>query len=157
MKKIILLLGFPVLSSILSGCQTENNSANQAEIINTVIQHKDVSPLILNSDIATISFSKAKNASPIVLEEAEKLEKLKQIISGAKKEKAIVNMANPNYYIEVIDTSNNKQHFHLWIGKEGQQSSLMNTDDTHTIYTVSEEMMDTVMELINVKWKKRSY
>lgn len=144
MKRILLLICLPILSGILSGCQT----TNQAEIINTVIQPKDSNPLILDADIATISVSKTIDTSPIVLEEADKLEKLKQIISGAKKEKGIVNMANPDYYIEVIDTSNKKQHFHLWIGKEDQQSSLMNTDDTHTIYTVSEEMTDTIMDLI---------
>lgn len=40
------------------------------------------------------------------------------------------------------------QRFDLWLGTEGEIGALMKPDDTHTMYTVSEEVNDKLISLI---------
>ncbi|PGT89023.1 MULTISPECIES: hypothetical protein [Bacillaceae] len=142
MRKITLLLSLTLLSAILFGCQSEDSTTTDAANTNAELQSEG------DAEITKISISKSKGVSPTVFEEDKDVETFKSIISSAVKEDGIANMANPEYYLDVIYINENKQSYHLWIGEKGQKSTLMKTDDTHTIYTVSEEMTDKLIELI---------
>lgn len=148
MKKITLFLSLTLLSVLLFGCQSVDNTTKQREPNNSELKSEDNNTLIIEDEIAKISISKSKGVNPTVLEEDKDVETFKSIFSNANKELGEVNMANPEYYLDVVYTYENKQSFHLWIGEKGQKSTLMETDDTHTIYTVSEEMTDKLIELV---------
>ena len=148
-KNIVTILTAVLVSSFLFGCQSKDNSmAMETEKPTTEIQVEDNNQLKLDGDITKIIVSKTKGVHATVFEKEELIETFKSIISGANKESGIVNMANPELYMDVVYKNENKQSFYLWIGDKGQKSTLMKTDDTHTIYTVSEEMTDMVIELV---------
>ena len=147
-KNIVTILSVVLVSSFLFGCQPKDNSmAMETEKPTTEIQVEDNNQLNLDGDITKIIVSKTKGVHAPVFEKEEVIETFKSIISGAVKENGIVNMANPELYMDVVYENENKQSFYLWIGEKRQKSTLMKTDDTHTIYTISEEMTDMVIEL----------
>lgn len=77
------------------------------------------------------SFSKVdEEFSSIVIKESEDVKSLKSAFENAKKEPGIVNMADPQYKVEMGDEA-----FYLWINDES--GTIMNLKDTHTIYTLS--------------------
>jgi len=144
-KNILNMLTLALLSTLLFGCQSEDNSSLHAQKSSPEIQEND--KLIVGGKITNISISKTKG-NGFVFENDEIIEKVKGIISSAIKENGIVNMANPEYYMDVVYENGKKQSFHLWIGERGQNTTLMDTDDTHTIYTVSKEMSEKLIDIV---------
>jgi len=147
-KNFVTILTVVLVSSFLFGCQSEDNMAMETEKPTTEIQVENNNQLKLDGEITKIIVSKTKGVNATVYEKDEVIETFKNIISGAIKESGIVNMANPELYMDIVYENENKQSFYLWIGEKGQKSTLMKTDDTHTIYTVSREMNDKVIELV---------
>ncbi|WP_394191812.1 hypothetical protein [Paenisporosarcina quisquiliarum] len=149
-KNISTILTVFLVSSLLFGCHSEDNMALETEKPkpSSEIQVDDNNQLKLDGEITKIIISKTKGVNATVFEKDEVIETFMNIISGAIKESGIVNMANPDLYMDVVYENGNKQSFYLWIGEKGQKSTLMKTDDTHTIYTVSGEMNDMVIELV---------
>lgn len=146
MKKSLLnMLTLAVLSTLLLGCQSEDNSELDAQISRPELHDND--KLKLDGKITDISISKTKG-NGFVFENDEIIETFRGIISSAIKENGIVNMVNPEYYLDVVYENGNKQSFHLWIGEKGQNTTIMNTSDTHTIYTVSKEMTEKLIDLV---------
>ncbi|WP_128895421.1 hypothetical protein [Longirhabdus pacifica] len=84
----------------------------------------------------------------ISYDQTEVLEAFQNIFSNAVKEPGIVNIADPEFYLEIIFADETKQKFYLWLGEEGEISTLMNVEDTHTIYTVPAEMTSQLREWI---------
>jgi hypothetical protein len=148
MRKITLLLTLAIMGAILFGCQSEDKATTKAAKTNNELQSQDNDNLTLEAEITKVSISKSKGVSPTVFEEGEALETFRSLFSSAVKEEGIANMANPEFYLDVIDANDNKYSFHLWIGEKGQRSALMKTDDTHTLFTVSEDMTDKLIELV---------
>lgn len=147
-KNIGTILTVFLVSSLLFGCQSKDNMAMETEKPSTEIQVEDYNQLKLDGEITEIIVSKTKGVNATVFEKEEVIETFKSIISGAIKESGIVNMANPELYLDVVYENENKQSFYLWIGEKGQESTLMKSDDTHTIYTVSAEMNEMAIELV---------
>lgn len=71
------------------------------------------------------------------------------IVTAVKNEGGIVNMASPEYDVQIIDKAGNNYGYHLWLGDKGQNSSLMHVKDTHTIYTISEEFTEKLAALVH--------
>ena len=148
-KNIVTILTAVLVSSFLFGCQSKDNSmAMETDKPTTEIQVEDNIQLKLDGEITKIIVSKTKGVNATVYEKDEVIETFKSIISGAIKEGGIVDMTNPELYMDIVYENENKKSFYLWIGGKGQKSTLMKTDDTHTIYTVSGEMNDKVIELV---------
>ncbi|MFC0186742.1 hypothetical protein ACFFJY_00510 [Fictibacillus aquaticus] len=141
MRKFILLLSLSLFSAFLFGCQSEDSTA--AGVVKA--HGGELQP---PKEITKIIISKSKGASPTIFKEDKDIQTFQSVISSAVKENGIVNMANPEFYFDVIYTDDNKQSYHLWLGEKGQQSTLMKTDDTHSIYTVSEKMTNKLIEII---------
>jgi hypothetical protein len=125
------LLTLALLSTLLFGCQSEDNSALLAQKSSPELIDND--KLKVDGKITNISISKTKEDG-FVFENDEIIETFRGIISSAIKENGIVNMANPEYYMNVVYENGNKQSFHLWLGKKGQITTLMDTDDTYYLY-----------------------
>ena len=150
MRRIIfLVLSLAFMSVFLLGCQSEDNTTIDVNNTNFEHQSKDNEKLKVDGEITKISISKSKgnSGSATIFEDDESIETLKSIISNAVKEDGIVDMANPEFYMNLIYDNEKEQGFHLLIGEKGEKSKLMKTDDTHTIYTVSEEMTDKLIDL----------
>ena len=81
-------------------------------------------------------------------EDKATLHTLENIISSAVQEPGIVDMAEPQFDLELTYSDGSVQGYHLWVGSTGQRSTLMKVTDTHTVYSVSKEMTETLRELV---------
>lgn len=137
MRKIMLfVLSIPLISVILMGCQSNgNNELAKVEISKVSISKPS-------------SFGKVNSDFDVVYEDEKSLKKFNNVISSSVKEAGIVNMAESDFDLEVIYTDGTKQGYHLWVGEKGQTSTLMNMDDTHTIYSISGEMTNEIIDLV---------
>lgn len=151
MRKIMfLVLSLAFVSVVLLACQSENNTTIDSDDNNAEQQEKDSEPLKIDGEITKINIanSKGNSGSPTIFEDEDSIETLKSIISNAEKEDGIVSMANPpDFYMNLIYNNDTEQGFHLWIGEHGEKSALMKPDDTHIIFTVSEEMTNKLIDL----------
>lgn len=137
MKKIIILVvSLFFMSVILIGCQSNDNNGHSDVNISKVSISKSSGFGKMNSDFFT------------VYEDKETLDIFKNAISNAVKREGIANMAEPEFDIKVIYTNGNKQGYHLWVGEKGQKSTLMNVNDTYTIYSILEEITNQLIGLV---------
>lgn len=154
MKKtisVVVLMTF--ISVILLGCQSEDNTTpkqqtEESDIPNTQQQSDDNDKIILEGEISNIILKNLHDSNKIIFDKANDIEIIKNIIVSAKKEPGIVDMDSPEYRLVVAFTDGNESAFYLWIGEKGMKSTLMQTEDSHTIYTVSEDMTDQLIDLI---------
>ena len=137
MKKIylfVLLLSF--MSVVLIGCQSKESN-----------EFSDV-------NISKVSVSKSSGFDKVnadffaVYEDKETLDIFNNAISNAVKIPGIVDIIEPEFDLEVIYTDGSKQGYHLWVGEKGQKSTLMNVNDTHTIYSISKEITNQLVDLV---------
>ncbi|WP_366161152.1 hypothetical protein ABXS71_20350 [Bacillus infantis] len=148
MKRFILLAVFLIsISSILFACQSkENNTEISAANPSTNLGNEK--KLSINTDFKSISISKSKGTNEITFDDKETLEAFQEIFSSAVKEPGIVDMADPEFYMDAVYEKDQQQSLYLWIGEKGQRSTFMKTEDTHTIYTVSTDTTDKLIELV---------
>lgn len=108
-----------------------------------------------NDEISKVSLSNSNTIGQIntdfftVYEDEEVLETFQNIFTSAVKQEGIVDIAEPEFDLEVIYKEGNKQEYHLWLGEKDEQSTLMQVEDTHTIYTISEEATNQLIGLVN--------
>lgn len=108
-----------------------------------------------NDEISKVSLSNSNTIGQIntdfftVYEDEEVLETFQNIFTSAVKQEGIVDIAEPEFDLEVIYKEGNKQEYHLWLGEKDEQSTLMQVEDTHAIYTISEEATNQLIDLVN--------
>jgi hypothetical protein len=138
MRKLILLFFLTVfIPAILFGCQSESNTEFQASENLTKV-----------SISLSNGFGKVNSDFFVIYEDKETLEIFSSVFSTAVQEEGIVDIAEPEFDLEVIYEDGKKQELHLWVGTPEQRSTLMNTNNTNTIYTVSKEMTAKLIELV---------
>ena len=77
----------------------------------------------------SVSVSKTKGVDAITFDDKDTFQ---SILANAVKVPGIVDVTDPEFYLEVVYDNENHQSLYLWIGEKRQSSSLMNTEDTHT-------------------------
>ncbi|RXJ04393.1 hypothetical protein DS745_03135 [Anaerobacillus alkaliphilus] len=82
------------------------------------------------------------NTILISLESKEGIELFAKAVATSKKEPGIVNMANPQYQFSLGEES-----YFLWITEKA--GTIMNTKDTHTIYSLSRSSVEEIYEFVN--------
>ncbi|WP_394188746.1 hypothetical protein [Paenisporosarcina quisquiliarum] len=123
MKRLSLLFIFIVFTLLLvSGCSSKN------------IEKIDVYEME--------SFSNIKKDSLTSFTDSKVVSNFVNAFENANKEQGIVDMADPEYKVEIGEES-----YYLWISEE--QGTIMNVNDTHTIYTLSKSSAKTINELLN--------
>ncbi len=160
MKKGIVLLALLITISLsLLGCNKDNmdDEPNNMETdygeSDEAFEDNSIN-LVSDGEITKISIYKLKNSDATVLDfsgtfnDKEVLKIFKNILLDATEEEGIVNMVNPEFRLELTYEDDSKQEFNLWEGKHGQKSSLMKTNDTHTLYTISEEATHELTDLM---------
>ena len=78
----------------------------------------------------------------LVIEDIGSIEMIKLAVENAEKQPGIVNMANPEFRIEI-----GEETYFLWIDEKS--GTIMNSEDTHTIYSLSENSIEQVNGLLN--------
>ncbi|MFO1442367.1 hypothetical protein KDN24_03830 [Bacillus sp. Bva_UNVM-123] len=103
--------------------------------------------------IEKVTISKMKNYSEIVedssveITDSEVISMLKNAVNGAVKRPGIVDMANPQYKVEI-----GQEAYFLWISTDS--GTIMNVKDTHTIFSFSNKAIKQVNELIASKFSE---
>jgi len=138
MKKYILtVLLLSLMSVVLIGCQSkDSNESSDVNITKVSISKSSGFGKVNSDDFYT------------VYEDKETLDIFKNVITNAVKQEGIVDIAEPEFDVEVIYTDGNKHGYHLWVGEKGQKSTLMDVNDTHTIYLISEDLTNKLINLI---------
>ena len=138
MKKFFLyIVSLTLILVVLVGCQSS------------------IDDEISSDEISKVSISNSNNIGNIntdffmVYEDEEVLEVFQDIFRNAVKQEGIVDISEPNFDLEVTYEEGNKGEYHLWLGEKDQNSTLMNSEDTHTIYSISEEATNQLIDLIN--------
>lgn len=118
MKKISLVLSLFLLSIGLFGCQQDSESLEKITID-----------------------SMGSKSETLVIEDAKTIEMIKEAVEKAEKQPGIVNMADPEFKIAL-----GEETYFLWNSENS--GTIMNTEDTHTIYSLSENSVKHVNELL---------
>lgn len=157
MKKWMSLVLIVFVSLIIVACQqgeAVEESAENTDIPISEIETNESVDLQVNSDIIKVhistfkAFDKMNTDFLLGTDKKEPIKVIQQAIVNAVRQPGIVNMAAADYDMEVTYDDGSTPGYHLWLGKKGQKSTLMRVDDTHTIYTVSWEMTDQLLEVI---------
>ena len=142
MKKIIrfIVLVF-LMSSILLACQQEKQPLDSDKEIKEVTIFESTEFKKEKSELI-VSASDTKQSEIFV--------PVKNILVDARKQDGVVDMVEPNYYLEMIYEDNTRKEFHLWLmDVEGGKGSIMETEDTHILYNFSEELNTQLIHLLN--------
>lgn len=73
------------------------------------------------------------------------------MIRNADEAPGVVNMVTPEYDVEVRYTSGEVERYYVWLGESGKPTSLMNLNDTNTVYQVSTDITDRLIQLLDHK------
>jgi hypothetical protein len=138
MKRIfVLILPLAFISIFFLGCQSQEETYS----LNNNIKY--------DGEIVKISISEIKGNNDYVFADKDSIEFLRGIALNAVKENRIVNMSNPNFNIDIEYKNKKTESLYLWLGGESEKSALMKMDDnSHTIYTISEEMSSKFSTLL---------
>ncbi|WP_281863457.1 hypothetical protein [Planomicrobium okeanokoites] len=144
MKRAVILFLFALTAIVLFGCQPEQETVEAEEAKNELKEEE----LLAEGEIAKVELSEVKGVNSIIYNETDELEIFRALFSSAEKEPGIVNMGDPEFYLKVVMEDGEKHYLNLWLGGEGETASLMNPDDTHTIYTVMPQVNGKLIALI---------
>ncbi|WP_407268799.1 hypothetical protein [Radiobacillus sp. PE A8.2] len=132
MKKLIMLVLLPL---VLLGCQPEKLSTIQLE-----------------DEIVKVNISESNGFYEInpnfflEIDDENTIETITEAIITSEKQMGSVDMADPEYDMRVGYANGNFHDFHVWLG---EKATLMELENTETIYYVSSEMTDKLEQLIN--------
>ncbi|WP_078546878.1 hypothetical protein [Litchfieldia alkalitelluris] len=135
-NRMLLAFSLVFICFLISGCQLKDSSNLEDEGIFKV----SISPSIGFGNVNTDFFAE--------FNDEHNLEIFNNIISNAVLEKGIVNMAEPEFDIEITFSNGNKQGYHLWVSENGQQSTLMKIENTHIIYSIPKEMTNQLIPIV---------
>ena len=133
MKKISLTLSLFFLSIGLFGCQ--QNSEVKVD-----------NPQDNTESLEKITFyPKESNSEILVIEDRETIKIIKEAVDNAEKQPGIVNMADPEFRIAI-----GEETYFLWIDEKF--GTIMYTEDTHTIYSLSFSSVNQINEIISYNY-----
>ena len=134
---MLFVLSMTLMAIVLIGCQSKNSNEYSDTNISKVSVSKSSGFGKVNSDDFFI-----------VYEDKETLDIFDNAISNAIKREGKVDITEPEFDLQVIYTDGNKEIYYLWIGEKGQKSTLMNVNDTSTVYSISEEITNQLVDLV---------
>ena len=149
MKKIYLLVvSMFFIPLVLLGCQPKTDSENSNNQISNANSEESKNEIFKVSISNSKGFGEVNTDFLIVFEDEETLGTFQNSITNAKKREGIVDMIDPEFDLEVIYKDGTKKEYHLWVGEKDGKSSLMNVENTHTVYSISEEYTNQLISLI---------
>jgi hypothetical protein len=88
------------------------------------------------------SFSNIKKNSLTSFSDSKVVDNFVKAFKNAKKDPGIVDMADPEYKVEF-----GKESYFLWVSEEN--GTIMNLNDTHTIYSLPKSSAKSINDLLN--------
>ncbi|MEQ6358049.1 hypothetical protein ABNX05_25990 [Lysinibacillus sp. M3] len=125
MKKFLL---FAIINLALVGCSQEPETKTSEPITKKNVEEE----AYINTKTIDLE-----------LKESEEIAIFEKAVSKSKKEPGVVNIATEPQY----QFSSGKEIYFLWITEAS--GTIMNTKDTHTIYTLSSNSVKEVYEFVN--------
>lgn len=86
------------------------------------------------------SFSEVKEDSLFTFTDKTEIKQIKKAVNSAKKQPGIVDMADPQYKVELGGKS-----FFLWLSQD--HGTIMDVENTHTIYSLTDKSVENVNNL----------
>lgn len=123
MKKLFVL--FITSGLMLIGCSQKQEN-NLTEVLN-------------KGSAETVTSTKATS---LELNETDEIEIFTTAVSDSMKKPGIVNMTDPKYHFSIGEES-----YSLWITEDS--GTIMNSKDTHTVYTLSSNSVQKIYEFVN--------
>lgn len=163
MKKKFSFIILTLSVVFLFGCQSEGQGSDKTRIqqqVEVINEAKVVTDLInqnsfveteemeLRSDISEIIVSESKGSVIAAFGDSNSTSELHSLLSSAMLGNGIANMMKPEYQMDIRYVDGSKEIIHLWLGKQGESSTLMKAKDTHTIYTLSIHATEKIRESI---------
>ncbi|MFD1738694.1 hypothetical protein ACFSCX_19425 [Bacillus salitolerans] len=133
MKKMSLVLSLFLLSFGLFGCQ-ENS---EVKVDNSQVNTERLEKISIDST--------ESNSETLVINATETIEMINEAIENAEKQLGIINMADPEFKIEI-----GEETYFLWIDEKS--GTIMNIEDTHTIYSLSVSSVNQINEIISYNY-----
>ncbi|TCI45790.1 hypothetical protein EVJ27_07505 [Exiguobacterium sp. SH3S2] len=96
----------------------------------------------------SVDFGRFQERAVVTYDRLEDVKVFADMIRNADEQPGIVNMATPEYDVEVRYTSDKTDRYYVWIGEFGKPTSLMNVNDTNTVYLVPADVTDELIELL---------
>ncbi len=106
------------------------------------------------STVSKVSISNSEGFGEInteffaVFEDEADLSTFQKAITTAEKRDGMVDIEVPEFDIQVIHNDGSTKEYHLWLGEDDGVSTLMKVEDTHTIYTISNELTKELNKLV---------
>ena len=159
-KTYLLIVSMILISIILVGCQSNTNiegSNDDSKGSNADVEASNANVDVSNVLLSKINISNSKGFGTVntdffaVYEDEPTLETLQNAFTNAVMVAGMVDMMEPEYDLEFINTDGTKQAYHLWIGERERdtKSTIMKVEDTHFIYTISEEATNLLLDMVN--------
>lgn len=104
---------------------------------------------MIESNLRRVTLKNSTSGDKIILTDTKALAICKEMFNNSVKEEGSVNMSNPDYELKVEFSKGKDQTFFLWIGKEGEDSTLMNLNDSNVIYSVPEKITNQLKQFIS--------
>ncbi|WP_236633767.1 MULTISPECIES: hypothetical protein [unclassified Exiguobacterium] len=96
----------------------------------------------------SVDFGRFQEREVVTYDRLEDVKVFADMIRNADEQPGIVNMATPEYDVEVRFKSDETDRYYVWIGESGKPTSLMNVNDTNTVYLVPADVTDELIELL---------
>lgn len=107
-----------------------------------------VGKLFIPENVVEINLLNLSNGEEDLFDDSEIINTILDELAKAIKVEGIVDMSDPQFQIQLVDKYKAIQTYYLWLGKLGEKSTLMRTENTHEIYTVSSSFTNLIRELI---------
>lgn len=118
---------------LMGGCETNELVA------------EDIAQVLVSE---SVDFGRFQEQAVVTYDRLEDVKVFADMIRNADEEPGIVNMATPEYDVEVHYKSDQTDRYYVWLGESGMLTSLMNVNDTHTVYRVPAEVTDRLIQLL---------
>ncbi|WP_236637592.1 hypothetical protein [Exiguobacterium sp. SH1S21] len=96
----------------------------------------------------SVDFGRFQEQAVLTYDRLEDVKVFADMLRNADEQPGIVNMATPEYDVEVRFKSDETDRYYVWIGESGKPTSLMNVNDTNTVYLVPADVTDELIELL---------
>lgn len=133
MKKTFIVTLFLML--VLIGCSSQESSPAVEKQISK-ISISDATGFEFNTDFI------------LLFEDKESIDIFDNAISTAEKQPGMVDIVEPDFSLEVAFTDGSEDRYFLWLDETLNGAIIMNIYDTHTIYTVSDDIATQLKTII---------
>lgn len=156
MNKIKLLLIATATSALLSGCFSSNNKTEPtASALEThkpdATQTSD--PFGISDEIKQVTLKKANSHSSAdstlikTFDDVNTIALFSRALQSAVPLMGIMNTSQPDYQFELA-TENSQHSFFLWLDESTDKAMLIDTQESHTGYSLSKEITDELKKLL---------